>query len=196
MQKPCQPECRRFITSVLVPDRVGLLRDVTRGVFSLEGNIGSIRQTVIDGYFNLVFTSEHPRQVTPETLRALLDSALESEAVVTVLDSPETPQPVVVTGSRFVVMTRGDDKPGTIFAITSFLVDHGVNIEDWMVEQEENGQVVYIAQVVVPEAVDFRKIQENFREAMSKLGLTALLCHENIFRATNEIGPIKALIGK
>ena len=196
MQKPCQSECRRFITSVLVPDRVGLLRDVTRGVFSLEGNIGSIRQTVIDGYFNLVFTSEHPRQVTPETLRALLDSALESEAVVTVLDSPETPQPVVVTGSRFVVMTRGDDKPGTIFAITSFLVDHGVNIEDWMVEQEENGQVVYIAQVVVPEAVDFRKIQEDFREAMSKLGLTALLCHENIFRATNEIGPIKALIGK
>jgi len=196
MQKPCQPNCRRFITSVLVPDRVGLLRDVTRGVFSLEGNIGSIRQTVIDGYFNLVFTSEHPRPVCPEALRTLLDSTLESEAVVTVLDCPETRPPVVATGSRFVVMTRGDDKPGTIFAITSFLVDHGVNIEDWMVEQEENGQVVYIAQVVVPEAVDFRKIQENFREAMSKLGLIGLLCHENIFRATNEIGPIKALIGK
>lgn len=195
MQGPCQPNCRRFITSVLVPDRVGLLRDVTQGVFSLEGNIGSIRQTVIDGFFNLVFTSEHPRQVSPETLRALLDSTLESEAVVTVLDSPESQPPVVPTGSRFVVMTRGADKPGTIFAITSFLVAHGVNIEDWMVE-EEDGKVVYIAQVVVPEAVDFRKLQENFREAMAQLGLTGLLCHENIFRATNEIGPIKSLIGK
>ena len=194
MQGPCQPNCRRFITSVLVPDRVGLLRDVTQGGFSLEGNIGSIRQTVIDGFFNLVFTSEHPRQVSPETLRALLDSTLESEAVVTVLDSPESQPPVVPTGSRFVVMTRGADKPGTIFAITSFLVAHGVNIEDWMVE-EEDGKVVYIAQVVVPEAVDFRKLQENFREAMAQLGLTGLLCHENIFRATNEIGPIKSLIG-
>jgi hypothetical protein len=29
---------------------------------------------------------------------------------------------------------------------------------------------------------------------MATHGLTALLCHENIFRATNEIGPIKALI--
>ena len=195
MQGPCQPNCRRFITSVLVPDRVGLLRDVTQGVFSLEGNIGSIRQTVIDGFFNLVFTSEHPGQVSPETLRVLLNSSLEPDAVVTVLDSPEGQKPVVPTGARFVVMTRGDDRPGTIFAITSFLVEHGVNIEDWMVE-EEDGKVVYIAQVVVPESVDFRLIQENFRAAMSKLGLIALLCHENIFRATNEIGPIKSLIGK
>ena len=129
-------------------------------------------------------------------LRRFFERAtLESEAVVTVLDSPESQPPVVPTGSRFVVMTRGADKPGTIFAITSFLVAHGVNIEDWMVE-EEDGKVVYIAQVVVPEAVDFRKLQESFRDAMAQLGLTGLLCHENIFRATNEIGPIKSLIGK
>ncbi len=195
MQLTSSPASRRFITSVLVPDRVGLLRDVTQAVFALEGNIGSIRQTVVDGFFTLVFTAEHPSQVMPEALRALLNASLESEAIVTVLDCPETRESVVPTGSRFVVMTRGEDKPGTIFAITSFLVDHGVNIEDWMVE-EEGGQVVYIAQVVVPEAVDFRLLQDGFRSAMSERGLTGLLCHENIFRATNEIGPIKSLIGK
>ena len=194
-QKPSFPLNRRYITSVLVPDRVGILRDVTQAVFSLEGNIGGIRQTVVDGFFTLVFTSEHPGQVTPEAVRALLNASLESEAVVTVLDCPETQEAVVPTGSRFVVMTRGEDKPGTIFAITSFLVDHGVNIEDRMVE-EEAGQVIYIAQVVVPETVDFRTLQDGFRAAMSERGLTGLLCHENIFRATNEIGPIKSLIGK
>lgn len=194
MQKASTPQNRRFITSVLVPDRVGLLRDVTQAVFSLEGNIGGIRQTVVDGFFTLVFTSEHPGPVTPEALRALLVGSLESEAVVTVLDCPERREAPVATGSRFVVMTRGADRPGTIFAITSFLVDHGINIEDWMVE-EEGGQVIYIAQVTVPEAVDFRTIQESFRAAMTERGLTALLCHENIFRATNEIGPIKPLIG-
>ncbi len=194
MSTASPPGMRRFITSVLVPDRVGLLRDVTQGVFSLEGNIGRIRQTVVDGYFNLVFTSDHPEAVSPEALRALLSASLEPAAVVTVLDCPETPPPVVPTGSRFVVMTRGGDKPGTIFAITSFLVGHGVNIEDWMVEEVED-EVVYIAQVAVPEAVDFRQIQESFRAAMAERGLTGMLCHENIFRATNEIGPIKSLIG-
>ncbi len=194
MQNAEQPTLRRFITSVLVPDRVGLLRDITRGVYSLEGNIGSIRQTVVDGFFSLVFTSEHPEQITPVTLRTLLDSTLESDAVVTVLDSPDVKPPVVPTGARFVVMTRGADTPGTIFAITSFLVEHGINIEDWMVEEEE-GKIVYIAQVVVPEAIDFRKLQGSFNSVMAERGLVALLCHENIFRATNEVGPIKALIG-
>jgi predicted amino acid-binding ACT domain protein len=193
MQKFPIPQTRRFITSVLVPDRVGLLRDVTQAVFALEGNIGAIRQTVVDGYFSLVFTSQHPAPVSLEALQTLLDSSLEAAAVVTVLDGSEALNPTLSTGSRFVVMTRGDDKPGTIFAITSFLVEHGVNIEDWVVE-EENGKVVYIAQVVVPEAADFRTIQTNFREAMARLGLTGLLCHENIFRATNEIGPIKSLV--
>jgi glycine cleavage system transcriptional repressor len=195
MHKPAPPAGRRFITSVLVPDRVGLLRDVTQAVFSLEGNIGGIRQTLVDGFFTLVFTSEHPAQVAPEALRALLSASLEPEAVVTVLDCPAKRAPALPAGSRFVVMTRGADKPGTIFAITSFLVDHGVNIEDWVVE-EDAGQVIYIAQVVVPESVDFRAIQEGFRAAMAERGLTGLLCHENIFRATNEIGPIKSLIGK
>ena len=188
-----QPPAQRFITSVFAADRVGLLRDVTQAVFSLDGNIGSIRQTVVDGFFTLVFTSDYPEQVTAEMLRSMVAASLEAGAVVTVMECPEAPQAVVPAGSRFVVTTRGEDKPGTIFAITSFLVEHGVNIEDWVVESD-GGQVVYIAQVAIPDTVDFKLIQERFRAAMAERDLTGLLCHENIFRATNEIGPIKTLI--
>jgi glycine cleavage system transcriptional repressor len=184
---------QRFITSVFIADRVGILRDVTQVVFLQEGNIGSIRQTVVDGFFTLVFTSEHPTTISKDVVRTKMSAALGSQSVVTVMDCPAVTVPVVASGSRFIVTTRGADKPGTIFAITSFLVDHGINIEDWFVE-EDNGQVVYIAQIVIPEAVDFRLIQEKFRAAMAQRGLAALLCHENIFRATNEIGPIKALL--
>jgi glycine cleavage system transcriptional repressor len=186
---------RTFMTSILVPDRVGLLRDVTQAVFSMEGNIGAIRQTTVDGFFSLVFTSDHPAEVSAEALKRLLGNALEDDAVVTVLDKKtQTEETPVTSGPRFIVMTRGRDKPGTICAITSFLVEHNINIEDWMVE-EEDGEIIYIAQVVVPESIDFRKAQEEFRAQMNELDLTGLLCHENIFRATNEIGPIKPLIG-
>jgi len=186
---------RTLMTSILVPDRVGLLRDVTQAVFSLEGNIGAIRQTTVDGFFSLVFTSDHPTEVSAEALKLLLGNALEDDAVVTVLDKKiHTADTPVTSGPRFIVMTRGRDKPGTICAITSFLVEHNINIEDWMVD-EEDGEIIYIAQVVVPESIDFHKAQEEFRAQMNELDLTGLLCHENIFRATNEIGPIKPLIG-
>jgi len=186
---------KTFMTSILVPDRVGLLRDVTQAVFALEGNIGAIRQTTVDGFFSLVFSSDHPVAISAEALRAMLASALESSAVITVLNRELPPGgSPMPSGPRFVVMTRGRDKPGTICAITSFMVERAINIEDWMVE-EEDGEIIYIAQVMVPESIDFRATQSAFRARMAELELTGVLCHENIFRATNEIGPIKPLIG-
>ena len=183
------------MSSILVPDRVGLLKDVTKAVFSLEGNIGAIRQTIVNGFFSLVFTSIHPEEVTAEALKAILAGTLEESAVVTVLNKEEPePDKPLQGGPRYIVMTRGADKPGTICAISSFMVEHNINIEDWFVD-EEDGEIIYIAQVVVPENIDFHKIQDDFKERMAAINLTGLLCHENIFRATNEIGPIKPLIG-
>lgn len=182
----------RFIVSILVPDRTGLLRDVTGVIYALGGNIGQIRQTVVNGYFHLIFTAEMQSSNTPDTVRGKLKNALPNAEVV-VQDCPELRDPVIPTGAKFVVMTRGEDRPGTIHGITTFLSDRAINIEDWMVE-EDAGQVVYIAQVTVPEKTDFRKLQSEFRAEMSKRNLTAIFCHENIFRATTEIGPIRALL--
>ena len=191
-----QASNKRYIISVLVPDRVGLLCDITGAVYALGANIGEIRQTVVDGFFNLVFTGDFPPKVSSSTVQASIALKLTDidEPVISVTDFPELPPtPPVESGSRFIAMTAGVDRPGTIFAITSFLVGHGVNIEDWTVSTEGN-HVIYIAQVAVPVTVDSRLVQSSFKEEMAKIGLTAVLCHENIFRATNEIGPIKALL--
>ena len=59
-----QASNKRYIISVLVPDRVGLLCDITGAVFALGANIGEIRQTVVDGFFNLVFTGDFPPKVS------------------------------------------------------------------------------------------------------------------------------------
>ena len=39
------------------------------------------------------------------------------------------------------------------------------------------------------------EVQEELRQVLAKLGQTACLQQVNIFRATNEIGPIKPLLG-
>ena len=194
-----QEKKARFIVAVLTPDRVGLLREITETVFQAGGNIGSIRQTVLDGYFNLVFTADFETALTEDEFHRLLQEKFggeASEANISVTRRPDAPAaPVVPVGASFVAMTVGEDKPGTIFRISSFFVANGINIEDWGVSQDE-GRVVYIAQVVVPESVNFRDLQEAFKTEMAQIGLTAMICHENIFRATNEIGPIKALLDK
>ena len=148
---------QRFITSVFIADRVGILRDVTQVVFALEGNIGSIRQTVVDGFFTLVFTSEHPATSSRDALRSKMGAALGNQAVVTVMDCPEVAVPVVASGSRFIVTTRGEDKPGTIFAITSFLKS---NIIGWTALQlkdlRKDGRYVYDKVMLVVDRLQLR----------------------------------------
>jgi predicted amino acid-binding ACT domain protein len=183
----------RLVVSVLLPDRVGALRDVTAAVVMLGGNIGGIRQNVVEGFFTLVFLAEHPEGVTAGMLQEALVSRLEAEAAIHVRPCEETATAGRVTGASYVAMTRGGDRPGTIHAISSFFVEYGINIEDWQVEMDD-ADVIYTAQIVIPEGSDFQGIQESFRARMLERNLTGTICHANIFRATNEIGPIKQLL--
>ncbi len=181
------------VISVLTPDRVGILRDVTRVVYAHGGNIAAIRQTTVHGFFNLVFTAAFTPATDAGVLTASLSGALEAAAAVSVrsfVTRPPTPLPA---GSPYVVTTRGPDRPGTVYGISQFFVDRGINIIDWMVEGEQD-DVVYIAEVVLPPEADFRQVQADFRAAMAQRGLRASICHQNIFRATSEIGAIHNLL--
>lgn len=183
----------RYLIAVLLPDRVGALRDVTAVIVRLGGNIGGIRQTIVDGFFSLVFTSAHPAEVTADAIRNELAAQLEADAAILVRAYTYRPSPTLAAGARYVAMTRGPDRGGTIHAISAFFVEHGSNIEDWQAENE-GADVIYTAQVAIPDTADFRKVQDAFRARMNERGLSATICHENIFRATNEIGPIKGLL--
>jgi predicted amino acid-binding ACT domain protein len=189
MKKPASSTC---IIAVLLPDRVGILRDVTAVIFECGGNIEGIRQTLVEGFFSLVLVAKFSATVTPESLQKNLAGRLEPGASVVV--QPHTPQPPPLpSGIRYVVMTRGPDRPGTIHDISSFFVERGINIEDWQVDTE-GGDVIYTAQVALPEKLDFIGVRTDFHACMAKRGLSATICHENIFRATNEVGPIKNLL--
>lgn len=183
------------VVAVLLPDRVGILRDVTAGVVALEGNIQGIRQSVVDGFFSLVFTAAFPSVVTTAAVHAALTARLDPKAAIVVQAYAAPPSPPLAGGARYVAMTRGPDRAGTIHAISSFFVEHGINIEDWQVGWED-ADVIYTAQVVLPEHLDISQVQTAFRARMAARGLTTALCHENIFRATTEVGPIKGLLLK
>ncbi|MDD5704663.1 MAG: hypothetical protein PHR35_01970 [Kiritimatiellae bacterium] len=184
---------RHIAVVVLSPDRVGLLRDITGIISASGGNIGGIRQAVVDGFFSLAFTATLDKPERPAGIAAALTGALGPEALVIVREFKRCPPPALEGGQRFVALTRGPDRPGTIHAISDFFVRHGVNIEEWQVDSD-GANVVYVAEVTLPGGTDTRAVQQAFREEMLRRGLSATLAHENIFRATNEIGPIAALL--
>ena len=69
----------RYVVSVVVPDRVAILRDITSAVADLGGNIDGISQTVVQGYFTGVVQHEN----NPFMAGAFLGSG-EPECVINV----------------------------------------------------------------------------------------------------------------
>ena len=185
----------RYVISVLVADRVAILRDITSAVTDLGANIDGISQTVVEGYFTVILTATFPALVSADSVRNAIQANFgshEASIVVIAYDTDRAARPPV-HGERYVFTVTGRDRPGILKTITTFLADKGINIEDWQVHFSADG-VTHIGEVTVPRVLDVKQLQDEFRPLMASLNLVSCVQHENIFRATNEVGAIRALL--
>jgi len=185
----------RYVISVLIADRVGILRDITSAVTELGGDIDGISQTVVAGYFTVILTASFKASVSAQTVHtAILQNFGENEASIVVVpyDARRTERPPVL-GPRYIVTVTGRRHPRVLKTITAFLADRGINIEDWYVHFGPAG-MTQIGEIIIPRVLDVQQLQDEFRQLLQPLGMTGCVQHENIFRATNEVGAIRALI--
>ncbi len=184
----------RYVIAVILPDRVGILRDVSRAVYELNGRIDGITQTVLGDTFSVTLTAAFDESFAPAALTTRITQLLapaEPSIVIRPHTSPSRTAPAPV--ERYVLTLSGSDHPGVLQSVTGFLVDLGINVEDWQVGFSDD-RVLHIAEITVPARLDIQQLQDGFRALSSELGQQGSITHENIFRATHEIGPIKALL--
>jgi predicted amino acid-binding ACT domain protein len=186
---------QRFVVSVLVPDRVGILREITAAVSHLEGVIDGISQTVSDRYFTVLLTALFPESASAGTIAREIQAHFASgEADVIVRPCPP---PATLSSSsrreRYMIILAGANHRDILRTVTTFLAERRINIEDWQVLRQED-TFTHIGEVTVPEALDIKQVQTDLQHALVPFHLETHVQHENIFRATNDIGPIKNLL--
>ncbi len=184
----------RFVISVLIADRSGILRDITAAVTAQGGNIDGIRQTVVAGYFTVMLTASYADGCTANEIRTRMEYAFNSgEASVTVLPYDAGKIRQAVAGDRYMVTLTGKDHTGILKAVTAFFAERGINIEDWDVEFD-GPCITHVGIITVPKRLDIKQLQIEFRHTAETLSLHSGIQHENIFRAISEIGSIKPLL--
>ena len=200
------PTNRLLVTTVL-PDRVGILRDVTGALFKAGANLTDLRQTVVGGVFTLVtiaeFPPDGPRLRTPdwldydvETQIQLVVRAALPDKVARVFAQPcEAHDAQPAGGERYVASVVGPDRPGRIHEIARIFADAGANVEDWRHDFSDPERTLTVGIVTVPASCDVAALQKTLADTLGPTGLATSLRHENIFRATNEVGPIRNLLG-
>ena len=185
----------KFVLSILVADHPGIMCAITSAVTDQGGNINGIRQTVVEGYFSIILTATFAAGATAEALHAAVTANFPpGEASIVVRPyAPVAPEGTITGGTTYILVIAGPDRPGILRAATGCLARHGVNIEDWSYHFD-GPQVTYIGVLTVPRAVAIAPMQEALRATLSPLDITCSLQHENIFRATSEIGPVKSIL--
>ncbi len=185
-----------FTMSLLLPDRIGILRDVTGAVFGIGGsNLIDLHQNVVGMYFSLSAYIETPAGVTADALKAAVLAALPDadKAGVAVLTAPPPSKAGPAKGERYVAALRGEDRPGWVFRAASVFAELGVNVEDWRHDGTDPKHTLTIGVVTVP-ADRVAELRRGLAEKFAPEGISSTLTQENIFRATNEVGPVVNLL--
>ncbi len=184
----------RYVISVLAPDRIGIIKRITSAITDLGGDIDGMSQTVIHGYFTVILTAKFQSAYTKDEIhRAILNNFDAGEASVVIRDFEERNLPEKIQNrERYILTLTGQDRPGILKTVTSYLAENNINIEDYYFTIQGE-HVTHIGEVSVPTEIDIKQLQGELQTLVASIDLVATLQHEFLFRAANDIFSIRQL---
>jgi glycine cleavage system transcriptional repressor len=185
---------QHYVISVVSRDRIGIVADVSSALAALGGDIADLRQSVLRDYFTMILLASFPVTVSADAIRERVRSAGGSGAAplhVTVLQADEAaPSSIVHRPSsnqhNYLLTARGPDRVGFVASVSAFCACNGLNILD-LATTVADGRYVMMLLVDVSRCVDLNAVRRQLQEFGQANGLEAVLQHEAIFRATNEV---------
>lgn len=192
MTDSCQ--CR-FVVSVLVGDRTGILRDIATAITDMGAEIDGVSQTVVEGYFTVILTVSFDTKRSADEIRSAIDDRFGTDEALIVVKpyGPGSPSRYTSEGDRYILTLTGPRRRELFKTLTTFLASKDINIEDWYMSDSDEA-VTHVGEVSVPRLLDIKQLQNELTALAGGMDARVHIQHENIFRATNDIGPIKGLL--
>jgi glycine cleavage system transcriptional repressor len=186
---------KRYIITLMAANRVGILAAVTTSLAELGGDIQEVSQTVMQGFFTIIMSSEFPEHRDPSVIIDHIRGVCRPFGVEVNLKDPtqEILQEISTEGSeKYFLTAEGADKPGMIRQISARLAQEGIDITDVFARRAEDGRkFAMVMELAVPGGVDALALQRELEQLGSAVGLSAALQHEDIFTATNDPRPVR-----
>ena len=170
-------------------DRIGIVAEVSGAIAGLGGDIADLRQSVLRDYFTMMLLATFPTPVSPESLRQRITEASAGSPVpleITVRPVDATPAALTAVQNTYLLTARGPDRIGFVESVSRFCAANQVNILD-LATVVAGDQYVMMLLVDVSACADLDALRRRLKEFGLNAGVQAVLQHETIFRATNEV---------
>jgi predicted amino acid-binding ACT domain protein len=182
-----------FVISVFSRDRIGIVAEVSGAIAALGGDIADLRQSVLRDYFTMILLATFPAAISAADIAARINAA--SAPGASPLDVSVHPvghaPPAEPEGSRqhhYLLTARGPDRVGFVANVSAFCARNHLNILD-LATTVADGRYVMMLLVDVSRCDDLDLLRQRLQAFGKQAGLEAVLQHEAIFRATNEVDP-------
>jgi glycine cleavage system transcriptional repressor len=185
---------QHYAISVVSRDRIGIVADVSGALADLGGDIADLRQSVLHDYFAMILLASFPADISADAIQeriAMCSGPDMAPLHATVLQAdaamPSSILPRPSSGQHHYLLTaRGPDRVGFVASVSAFCARNGLNILD-LATTVANGRYVMMLLVDVSRCADLDAVRRQLQEFGQAAGLEAVLQHEAIFRATNEV---------
>jgi glycine cleavage system transcriptional repressor len=156
---------QELVITAVGPDRAGIASDIAGHVHAAGANLADSRMVNLRGKFALVALVEGAPEVL-EAVRQRLRGAAAEMNMSLEISATATAGERVRDGVPFRLKTYSMDQPGIVHRVTSYLREHGINVEELETHLESApfmGAPVFTMDIVmlVPRAVSVTKLRRD-----------------------------------
>lgn len=173
-----------MVISVMDKDRPGIVAEMTEGISALGGNLADLRESVLCGYFTMILVAGFPQDVSAVKVEQALSKGTSSRVSVELASGamPTVQDPEYV----YMLTAVALDRVGLVAQVSRFCCEHSVNILD-LASHVDGEQYTMMVQIDLSNIVSQEAFKAEVAAFGKETGLTLVLQHNDIFRATNEI---------
>ena len=165
-----------YVLTMTAANRSGILSAVTRAMAELGGDLREISQTVVRGYFTMIFSAEFPDNLTEDVVSAHVTDACRPFGINVALRNPqqdELPGFPVDLADIHILRMGGDNHPGVLRKLSTVISRQQADIVGMRavrIDQRDGFEMVM--KVAVPKDFDVSSLLEELRHAGREYNIT------------------------
>jgi len=166
---------REFILTMTAANRVGILSAVTRAMAELGGDLRELSQTVVRGYFTMIFSAEFPDTLTGAVIRDHIQDTCRPFGIDVGVKDPAQEIQADVSGEVRAVHTLrigGENRPGVLRSLSTAISVQRIDIVGMRAVRVGEHNFEMVIRIAVPTEFDLPGLQRELESSSEGMSLT------------------------
>ena len=167
---------KEYIITMTAENRVGIMSAVTKAMSELGADLREASQTVVRGFFTMIFSAEFPDDLDPGVIRDHLQDAGRPFGIdINLKDANIAKSDAAADGARFYSLRLGgENQPGILRLLSSTIAMSRIDIAGMHAVRTRAGEGFEMAlKIAAPRDFDVEELANQLNQVGKSFNITA-----------------------